>query len=129
VSGATAARSARLLAGCLAAIALFGTASAASKAAPKSARVTVNDFFFAPTAVTIAKGGAVKWVWSAANSNPHTVHLKSGPKGLEDKGSYSTRTSAVSEARFRKTFETAGTYKYICTIHPTLMKMTVVVKR
>jgi len=129
VSGATAARLARLLTGCAVAIAFFGPAATAAGAPTKSARVTVNDFFFAPTTVTIGKGGAVKWVWSAANTNPHTVHLKSGPKGLEKRGSYSTRTSAVSEARFRKTFETAGTYRYICTIHPTQMKMTVVVKR
>lgn len=127
--GATAACSARLLAGCVAAVALLGPAAASAEVPPKSARVTVNDFFFAPTTVTIGKGGAVKWVWSAANTNPHTVHLKSGPKGLEKRGSYSTRTSAVSEARFRKTFDTAGTYRYICTIHPTQMKMTVVVKR
>jgi plastocyanin len=104
-------------------------AAATAKAPPKPARVTVNDFFFAPTAVTIEKGGSVKWVWSSENTNPHTVHLKSGPKGLKKKGTYSTKTSAVSEARFQKTFDTPGTYSYICTIHPTQMKMTVVVRR
>jgi plastocyanin len=114
-------------AACLAAVALCG--APAATAAPKPARVTVNDFFFAPDAVTIRKGGSVKWVWSAANSSPHTVHLRSGPKNLKNKGSYSTKTSAVTEARFQKTFETPGTYRYICTIHPTEMKMTVVVKR
>jgi plastocyanin len=110
-------------------VALSGGAAAMAKAPPKSARVTVNDFFFAPTAVTIKKGGSVKWVWSSGNTNPHTVHLKSGPKGLKDRGTYSTKTSAVSEARFKKTFDTAGTYHYICTIHPTQMKMTVVVRK
>lgn len=114
-------------AACLVAVALCGTPAAT--AAPKPARVTVNDFFFAPDAVTIRKGGSVKWVWSVANSSPHTVHLRSGPKSLKNKASYSTKTSAVTEARFQKAFETPGTYKYICTIHPTEMKMTVVVKR
>lgn len=92
-------------------------------------KVTVNDFFFAPTAVTIRKGRAVKWVWSATNTYPHDVHLKKGPAGLKNKGSYSTKTSAVSGAQFKKTFETAGTYKYICAIHPDEMRMTVTVKR
>jgi plastocyanin len=111
---------------CLA-VALSGAAATAK--APAPARVTVNDFFYSPTDVTIKKGGSVKWVWSSENTNPHTVHLKSGPKGLKERGTYSTKTSAVSEARFKKTFDTAGTYKYICTIHPTQMKMTVVVRR
>jgi plastocyanin len=129
VSRPPSARRRSLLVGCLAAALLFGTAAATAQAPPKTARVTVNDFFFAPDAVSIRKGGSVKWVWSAGNANPHTVHLKSGPKGLKNRGSYSTKTSAVVEARFRKAFETPGTYRYICTIHPTRMRMTVVVAR
>jgi plastocyanin len=114
---------------CAAAVALSGIAATIAPAAPRSALVTVNDFYFGPSAVTIRKGGTVKWVWSAANAYPHDVHLRKGPKGLKNRASYSTRTSAVTEARFRKKFETAGTYRYVCTIHPTLMRMTVTVKR
>jgi plastocyanin len=113
---------------CLAAVALFGATAAPAKA-PKPTTVTVNDFYFGPTSVTIKKGGAVKWVWSSLNANPHDVHLKQGPKGLKSKGSYSTKTTAVTEAHFQKTFKTPGTYKFICTIHPTQMKLTVVVKK
>lgn len=127
MSAAVAAPRLRLPVTLLAALALLGTTTAAAAAPPKSARVTVNDFFFAPDAVTIRKGGSVKWVWSAANTNPHTVHLRSAPRGLENRGSYSTKTSAVSEARFQKSFETTGTYKFICTVHPSLMRMSVVV--
>lgn len=128
MSGAKAARSARALALGLLATLVVGLAAAGAGAAPQTARVTVNDYFFDPTAVTIGKGGSVKWVWSAANVASHDVHLKSGPKKLENRRSYSTGTSAVTEARFRKSFERAGTYKYICTIHPTKMRMTVVVR-
>lgn len=118
----------RLSAACVAAIALLG-ATAASAQAPKSATVTVNDFYFGPNAVTIKKGGTVKWVWSSLNSYPHDVHLKQGPKRLKDKGSYSTKTTAITGARFQKRFPTPGTYKFICTIHPTEMKLTVTVKK
>lgn len=117
-----------LLTGCVLAVALLG-ATAAAKPAPKPKQVTVADFYFGPTAVTIKKGSSVKWVWASFNSYPHDVHLKSGPKGLKQKGSYSTRTTAVTNARFQKAFPTPGTYKYICTIHPTEMKMTVTVKK
>ncbi|MDX6624698.1 MAG: hypothetical protein QOE75_2630, partial [Solirubrobacterales bacterium] len=102
---------------------------ATAKPAPKPKVVSVADFFFGPTAVTVAKNGKVKWVWSSANAYPHDVHLKQGPKGLKQKGTYSTKTTAVTNARFTKAFPTPGTYKYICTIHPTEMKMTVTVKK
>lgn len=120
-----------VVAACAATLALLvvpvRVGSAATK--PKPVKVTVNDFYFAPTAVTIRKGGSVKWVWSQFNTYPHDVHLKKGPANLKNKGSYSTRTTAVTEASFLKKFETPGTYKYICTVHPDEMRMTVTVKR
>jgi len=114
---------------CVVVVALLGS-GAASAQAPKSkpSIVTVNDFFFGPDTVTIHKGRTVKWIWSATNTYPHDVHLKQGPKNLKDRASYSTRTSAVTDATFKKTFERPGTYHYICTIHPTLMKLTLTVK-
>jgi plastocyanin len=120
---------AAILAACAAAVALLGAAAAPAKPAPKPKIVTVNDFFFGPNAVTINKGGAVKWVWSDLNSYPHDVHLKKAPSGLKDKGSYSTKTTAVTEAQFKKTFPTPGTYDFICTVHPKEMKLTVTVKK
>jgi plastocyanin len=113
---------------CLTAVALLG-ATASSAQAPKTAKVSINDFYFGPSSVTIKKGGTVKWTWSSLNTYPHDVHLKSGPKGLKQKASYSTKTTAVTEAKFQKSFPTPGTYKFICTIHPTEMKLTVVVKK
>lgn len=117
-----------LLTGCVLAVALLG-ATATAKPAPKPKQVTVNDFYFGPSAVTIKAGASVKWVWSSYNAYPHDVHLKTGPKGLKQKGTYSTKTTAVTNARFQKAFPTAGTYKFICTIHPTEMKLTVTVKK
>jgi plastocyanin len=117
-----------LLVGCLLAVALTG-ATATAKPTPPPKVVSINDFYFGPTAVTIPKGGSVKWVWSSLNTYPHDVHLKQGPKGLKQKGTYSTKTTAIANAQFKKAFPTPGTYKYICTIHPTEMKLTVTVKK
>jgi len=105
------------------------TAGTHARKAPTPKRVTVADFYFGPSAVTIKQGGAVKWVWAASNAYPHDVHLKKGPKGLKNKGSYSTKTSAVTNAHFQRSFATPGTYNFICTIHPTQMKLTVKVTR
>lgn len=115
---------------CVAAVALLGVTAAAAQAPKKPpVKVTVNDFYFAPTAVSIKKGRAVKWIWSSYNTYPHDVHLKKGPAGLKNKSRFSTTTTAVSEASFQRTFEVPGTYKFICTVHPSEMRMTVTVKR
>jgi plastocyanin len=119
-----------LVATCVAAVALLGVTVAAAQAPKKPpAKVTVNDFYFAPAAVTINKGRAVKWIWSSYNTYPHDVHLKQGPKALKNKSRFSTTTTAVTEASFQRTFEVPGTYKFICTVHPSEMRMTVTVKR
>jgi plastocyanin len=122
--------------GALAAVSLGGTAAASAEApaaaasnAPKPKIVSVADFYFGPNRVTVKKGGSVKWVWASTNTEPHDVHLKKGPKGLKKAGTYSTKTTAVTNAKFKKVFETPGTYNFICTIHPTEMKMTVTVKK
>ena len=96
---------------------------------PKPKVVSVADFYYGPDEVTLKKGGSIVWKWSPANAQPHDVHLKSGPKGLKNKASYSTKTTAVTNAQFKKTFDTVGSYKFLCTIHPTEMKMTVTVKK
>jgi plastocyanin len=128
MSALRSARGCKLLAALLAALALLG-ATAAGARAPKPRVVTVNDFYFGPDAVTIKKGATIRWVWSSANTYPHDVHLKKGPKGLKNRSSYSTKTTAVTEAEFKKTFATPGTYHFICTIHPTEMHLTVTVKK
>jgi len=124
-------RGAKLAAACLAAACLAGAAATPAGAgkAAKPKLVSVADFFFGPSAVTIHRGGKVKWVWAATNTESHDVHLKKGPKGLKQKGSYSTKTTAVTNATFVKAFPTPGTYNFICTIHPTKMKLTVTVKK
>jgi plastocyanin len=129
MSGAGAARAVRLLLAGVTAVALLGTTAAARAPAPKPALVTVNDFYFGPSAVTIRKGGSVRWVWSPRNTYPHDVHLKKGPKGLKNRGYYSTKTTAVTKARFQRTFDTAGTYRFVCTVHPRKMKLTLTVRR
>lgn len=102
-------------------------ATAGAGAAAKPKRVSVADFYFGPDRVTVGKGGEVKWVWAPTNTYPHDVHLKQGPKNLKHRGAYSTKTTAVTNASFKLAFETPGTYHFICTIHPTQMKLTVTV--
>ena len=125
-------RSLKVLVVVVAVFALTGAVATAAKAPQKNAKpkeVTVADFYFSPEKLTLKEGQSVNWVWAEGNTYPHDVHLKSGPKGLKEKKTYSTKTTAVTDAEFEKTFTTPGTYKFICTIHPTQMHMTIVVKK
>src|SRR5690349_2080368 len=99
ITRATALRVGTLIAACVAAAALSGAAAAPAKPTPKPVTITVNDFYFGPNAVTIRKGRSVRWVWSELNSYPHDVHLRKGPRGVS-KTLYSTKTTAVTDARF-----------------------------
>jgi plastocyanin len=125
-------RTLKLVAVVVAVFALSGAAATAAQAPQKKSKpkeVSVADFYFGPEKLTLKEGQSVNWVWAESNTYPHDVHLKSGPKSLKGKAAYSTKTTAVTDAEFEKTFTTPGTYKFICTIHPTQMHMTIVVKK
>jgi plastocyanin len=86
--------------------------SAASDAQPKahksaSASVTMGDLFFSPSSVTIAVGDTV--TWRNTGQAPHNA--------TADDGSFHTPTLNNGQSASH-TFTQAGTFSYICTIHP-----------
>jgi len=77
--------------------------------ASASASVTMDDFFFSPSSVTVAVGDTV--TWHNSGQAPHTA--------TADNGSFDTGTvNAGGSASHR--FTTAGTFSYTCTIHPNM---------
>ena len=82
--------------------------------------VNVSDNSFSPSSTTVSVGTTVTWNWKGANS--HTVTWVGGsPNGAGPKSSGS----------YQRTFDTAGTYEYYCSIHgsPTSgMRGTVIVQ-
>lgn len=107
----------KLLVAAAAAVVAGGGASVAVPALAATKTVTVKDNVFAPTALTVAKGTTVRWVWRGRAA--HNVSVSRGPVRFHSpnkvRGSYSKR------------LDRAGTYAIHCTIHPG-MKMTVKVK-
>ena len=86
-----------------------GTATAADQA------VTIAGFAFGPETITVTAGDTVTW------SNSDTVgHTATAGDGSFDTGTISGGASASV------TFDTAGTYAYACTIHPTMTGTVVV---
>ena len=82
-----------------------GSAGGARKAASTS--VTMGDLFFSPASSTIAVGDTV--TWTNNGQAPHNA--------TADDGSFKTPTLENGQSASH-TFNQAGTFSYICTIHP-----------
>ena len=72
-----------------------------------AASVRIVDFAFNPTALTISVGTTVTWT-----NNGSSVHTVTGSGW--DSGQLQPGQS------FKRTFDTAGTYDYHCTNHPSM---------
>ena len=97
-------------------------APAASTGGGKSASVQMKNIAFTPTAVTVAKGGTVKW--TNEDTVGHDVTKKSGPGPKFRSGAAGGLQKGDT---FQQKFTTPGTVHYVCTVHPN-MKATVTVK-
>jgi plastocyanin len=79
--------------------------------------VDINNFAFAPSTLTVPVGTTV--TWTNRDEEPHTVVADDGSfhsPGLGTNGTYAF------------TFAKAGTFGYVCSIHP-FMHATVVVTK
>ena len=97
------------------------------KKSKKTKKITVADDFFAPSKTKVKKCTKVKWKWSSANLNPHNVTLTSGPKKVKKKD-FKSATGSIG-VKFNRKLEKPGKYKFVCTIHRTVMKQTITVKK
>lgn len=84
--------------------------------AASSKSVAVKNNSFSPKTVSIKKGSKVVWKWTQGGV-PHNVTPENGNPG--------SKTSSKKGYKFTKAFPKAGTFKYVCTLHPGAMKMTV----
>ena len=78
-------------------------------------QVSIDNFAFAPATLTVKVGGTV--TWTNRDEEPHTVAANDGSFHSPGMGTGAT---------FSHTFPTAGTFDYVCSIHP-MMHGTVVV--
>jgi plastocyanin len=115
----------RLVAVAVLAAAAAGATAPALAGSTRSKSVEVGDDFFAPTRLTVKPGMRLVFRWPSANNDSHDVKLTSAPRGVRRWHSPVRR----SDYTYRRTVRTAGTYKIICTLHPTLMRLTVRVRR
>lgn len=103
-----------------------GTPAKATK--PKVAKLC--GYYFTPVNLKVRKGGKVRWKWANCGTpDSHDVVLKKAPKGVRKSKFRSQIAAAPSSFTFTKRFKKAGRYNFICSLHPTLMQMTVRVRR
>ena len=95
--------------------------------ATKPKVVKVKDNFYVPDSVRVHKGGKVKWDWTPT-FNQHNVTLRRGPRGV-NKSKFRSQTTNDPSYFFTKRFRKVGKYRFYCTIHPDVMRMTVRVHR
>src|SRR4051812_40463426 len=88
-------------------------------AAPASAAdVTIKNFAFDPSTITINQGDSVTWTWAGPDTN-HSV--TSDPNQADSFDSDPGRTPSSADhlpgSTFAHTFNTSGTFTYICKVH------------
>lgn len=121
-----------------AAVALGAIAAAAVAVAPaseagksskpiKGPTIKVADDFYSPTSVNVKPNTKVKFKWDPANIDQHNVIIAKGPKKI-DKKDFKSATGTIG-IKFAPVFEKKGTYDFVCTIHPDVMKARVTVKK
>lgn len=101
----------------IAALAAVPAVSALASTPTKSA--SVKDNFFAPKTLTIRHGTRVTWVWHSFGVF-HNVTVKSGPAKFH--------SASKGGGSYSHLFTQKGIYHLICTLHPTQMKETIVVR-
>jgi plastocyanin len=75
--------------------------------------VTVDDFEFDPSSITVAAGGTVTWTWNGTTSETHNVNFASA--SITDSALQTSGTHTVTMPT------TPGTYLYQCDHHPVEM--------
>jgi len=99
-------------------LALLGWSGLQGSSAAQTAerpQIVVKNFMFQPRSLTVKVGSTV--TWTNMDEEPHTVVSSSGlfrSNGLDTKDSFSFK------------FDKAGTYTFVCSIHPQMVGTIVV---
>lgn len=88
-----------------------GGATDSGTRAPETFNVTVSNFQFSPSALTVHVGDTVVWTW---NDGPHSV--TSGPPTCAPDGHFDS-TLVNAPHTFSQTFTTTGSFPYFCLAH------------
>ena len=98
---------------------------AGTSSTPRTATIAMGEYFYRPGTVTIRVGDRVRFV--NRGRIEHTV-ADVDARGAIRSRVIRPRLLASGDSQVVR-FGTAGRFRYVCTLHPTRMKGTVVVRR
>jgi plastocyanin len=86
-------------------------------AAAEMHEVTIDNYTFSPSLLTVPVGTTVTWV--NHDDTPHVVVSDDNPRTFRSGG-------LDTDDKFSFTFTKPGTYKYFCAVHPHMTGMVIV---
>ena len=92
---------------------------------PSPNAVSVGNNSFDPASVTVSAGTSVMWTWNACSGDGYGGKTCTDHSVTFDDGSGS---ATKSEGSWSRTFATAGTYAYHCSVHGSSMSGTITVR-
>lgn len=92
-------------------------ASAAPAASAMRPAITIANYSFQPGMLTVRRGSTVMWV--NKDDDVHTIKSTDGPEAFNS-------PALDSGSQFRFVFHQAGTYHYVCSVHPYMRGVIVV---
>ena len=99
-------------------VAVIAVAAVAMPAGAATKSVRVDDDFFSPRSISVARGTTVAWRF--VGDEAHNVTVTRGPVRF--------RSTNRRSGTYRKRLTRRGTYSILCTLHAPGMKMTVRVR-
>ncbi len=104
-----------MLAGCAAKMGGVAPTTPSVTPAAGGATVVIKDFAFTPATVTIKVGETVTW-----RNDDGVPHDATSPDW--------TSGSISSGQSYTRAFDTAGTFTYVCKVHPAMKAATIIVQ-
>jgi plastocyanin len=93
---------------------------------PPADGISVTNNMFSPGTKTVAVGASVQWAWNACTGDAYNGQTCVSHSVTFDDGSASS--ALQDQGTFNKTFNTAGTFTYHCSVHGAAMTGSITVQ-
>lgn len=88
-------------------------------------RVRIGDDFFSPRRITVQRCTRIRWRWLPGNLHVHDVTLRRAPSKVK-KRKFKSGSGSIG-LKFSRRLKRPGRYEFVCSVHRTVMRLTIVV--